>query len=117
MTRYEEAKWFCEKEMIDAAHHIKVMEEEIDKVHKVSMYLIGKYKKDLIEEFKVKVTSKEDFFKTGIFNMVPTDSSDAMYEAHVIMEVFDKIGEEMKKKYPEPWYSYGITNVSKEENK
>ena len=47
--------------MIDAAHHIKVMEEEVDKVHKVSMYLIEKYKNELIEEFKDKVTPKEDF--------------------------------------------------------
>ncbi|MBR7080698.1 MAG: hypothetical protein IKI40_09295 [Treponema sp.] len=117
MTKYEKAKWLCEKEMIDAAHHIKVMEEEIDKVQKVSMYLIGKYKKELIEEFKVKITSKEDFFKTGIFNGVPTDSSEAMYEGYIVMEVFNAIGEEMKKKYPHPWYSYGITNVSKEESK
>ena len=115
MTKYEKAKWLCEKEMIDAAHHIKIMEEETDKVHKVSMYLIGKYKKELIEEFKVKVTSKEDFFKTGIFNGVPTDFSEAMYEGYILMEIFNIIGEEMKKKYPEPWYSYGVaTDTNKE---
>lgn len=115
MTRYEESKWFLEEKMIDAAHHIKTMEEEIDKVQKVSMYLIGKYKKELIEEFKVKVTSKEDFFKTGIFNGIPKDSSEAMYEGYIVMEIFNVIGEEMKKKYPEPWYSYGAaTDTNKE---
>ena len=113
MTKYEKAKWLCEKEMIDAAHHIKVMEEEIDKVQKVSMYLIGKYKKELIEEFKVKITARDDFFKTGIFNGVP--NSEAMYEGYIVMEIFNIIGEEMKEKYPEPWYSYGVATDTNEE--
>ena len=30
MTKYEEAKWFCEKQIIEIASRMKTMEEEVD---------------------------------------------------------------------------------------
>jgi hypothetical protein len=31
MTKYEESKWFCEKEIIEIASRMKTMEEEVSK--------------------------------------------------------------------------------------
>lgn len=117
MTKYEEAKWFCEKEIIEIASRMKTMEEEVDRVYKASMYIIGKYKKELIEEFKVNVPSKDEFFNHEFFEKNTDNFTDSLYDFYVERQVFNAIGEEMKKKYPDPWYSYGITNVSKEESK
>lgn len=115
MTKYEESKWFCENELIEVAHRMRIMEEEMDKVYKASMYLIGKYKKELIDEFKVKVTPKEDFSKCKIFGKSPNGFSDTLYDFYVEGKVFDIISEEMKKKYPDPWYSYGRLDFSEVE--
>ena len=116
MTKYEESKWICEKEMIEVAYRIKNMEEEMDKVYKASMYIIGKYKKELIEEFKIKVTPKEDFFKCSIFEDTPKKFNETIYESYVEREIFDVIGEEMKKKYPNPWYTDGISSTKEKES-
>lgn len=82
--------------------------EEVDRVYKASMYIIGKYKKELIEEFKVNVPSKDEFFNHEFFEKTTDKFSDSLYDFYVERQVFNAIGEEMKKKYPDPWYNYGI---------
>ena len=117
MTRYEEAKWFCEKEIIEIASRMKTMEEEVDRVYKAAMYIIGKYKNELIEEFKVKIPSKDEVFNNESFVKTTDKFTDSLYDFYVEREIFNVIGEEMKKRYPDPWYSYGIANVNNEDSK
>mgnify|MGYP006916038594 CR=1 FL=1 len=115
MTEYENSKWLCEKNLLEAAHNIRNMEEQIDKVYKVSMYIIRKYGDELQKDFKAKIMSKEDFMKQKILgDTLSDDFCKNMYDYYVNQAIFDKIAEEMKKQYPEPWYSYGFCNTSKE---
>lgn len=101
--------------MIEIASRMKTMEEEVDRVYKASMYIIGKYKKELIEEFKVNVPSKDEFFNHEFLGKTTDKFTDSLYDFYVERQVFNVIGEEMKKKYPEPWYSYGAaTDTNKE---
>lgn len=65
--------------------YIGNLEKCYDKVGKVCIYLLRKYEKEFIEQYKYKSNFEE---------------------WHDIMLAFDKISEEMNRKMPEPWYTY-----------
>ena len=66
----------------------KIDEKECDKIYKIVVYLVEKYQEELLKEFNIDKDSKNSFFQ--------------------ICEVFDKIYEEMNKKYPLMWHQYGF---------
>ena len=84
----------------------------------ITLSNIGKYKNELIEEFKVKMPSKNEFFNNEFLGKTTDKFTDSLYDFYVEREIFNVIGEEMKKKYPEPWYSYGVAiDTNKEVSK
>ena len=114
MTEYENSKWMCEKNLLEAAHCIRNMEEHIDKVYKVSMYLIQKYHDELQKEFEADIISEDEYIKQMSFGGVSAkDFGKSLYDYYVEQTVFEKIAENMKKRYPDPWYCYGLSYQNK----
>ena len=78
IKKYEELKEF-----------IKNLEQYNDKFCKVIIYLLRKYKYDLMTEFKDEL----HWYDEEYFNLI---------------EIFEKIAAEMNEEMPELWYIYGF---------
>ena len=70
-----------------AYKELKKYLEQADKMYKVNIYLLRKYKNDLIKEFK---------------------GEDEIYEYIKLMNIFEEIAKVMNEEIPGPWYTYGI---------
>lgn len=70
--------------------YIENLEKCYDKVGKVCIYLLRKYHKEFLEQYK-------------------TESKFEKW--HRIILMFDKILEEINKEMPEPWYTYSFGEV------
>jgi len=119
MTEYEETKYICENSLLEAAHiltdtarNIRKQEIALDKVHKISMYMMSKYRESLIRDLKIDVMSKDKFFKDRsqykLSGVVEEKLDEWAYDNYVFSLIQDAVAEEMNKKYPAPWYSYAL---------
>lgn len=92
---------------VQLAADIERMEESYDKIQKVNIWLMRRYRKDLIEEFSDEKI-KEDY--SEIFNLKNADTK-GLKEALIVSHLFDRIAEEMNKEMPLPWYMYGFGSL------
>lgn len=95
---------------LDLADDLKHMEDQMDDLYKINLYLMRRYKDDLIKELGIKKPEKlpEEFYMLPkIFNNVIYEE-DEMLEFYTILAATNKIREKMKEEMPEPWYCYGF---------
>ena len=64
--------------------YLEQVEKNIDKIYKINIYLMRKYKDNLIKEFG----SENNFIQW--------------------LKIFEDIVKQMNEEMPEPWYTYGI---------
>lgn len=78
----------CDKTAVKAYEKLKdyinILENNNDKIYKINIYLMRKYKDDLIKEFG------------GENNFIQW------------LKIFEDIIKQMNEEMPEPWYTYGI---------
>lgn len=88
---YKEAKALGRifNELIKDNNDKNELNKKYDKIMKVNMFLLEKYREDLFKEFEIK--DENDFVS--------------------IVKMFDKMYEIENKKYPLMWYEYGISKI------
>ena len=103
MTEYEKNKWIITNKVIEIAELIKKQEENADKIAKVNIYLLRKYKDDLLKEFELEVEKEEKFINNYMLNC-----SEELKEELIINKIYEEIAKRMNEEMPEPWYCYGF---------
>lgn len=103
MTEYEKNKMYISNKAIEIAELIKKQEETMDTVQKVNIYLLRKYKDELLKEFEIDVANEEKF----IAEVIKTDN-ESIKQGLIINKIYSKIAEKMNKEMPDPWYCYGF---------
>ena len=81
----------------------------MDRLYKINLYLLRKYKDDLIKEFNIEIP--EGVFNDPWFKLLETTFNqkvDKEDETLIMSLITSKIEEEMKKEMPDPWYCYGF---------
>ncbi len=97
---YRKAKYNLEKKALELASEFHTLENLADGNYKVSMWLMSRFKKELLEEFKDKLDDET----IKIFAHL----GDNINSFIAYTKVYSLILEEMKEKMPEPWYNYGF---------
>ena len=81
----------------------------MDDMYKINLYLMRRYKDDLIKEFNIDMP--EGVLDDPWFKMLETifnQKVDSENETLILSLITNRIREEMKKEMPEPWYCYGF---------
>ena len=95
---------------------IQALESQMDDLYKINLYLLRRYKDDLIKEFNIELPEIPNEWQVLLnvaFNTTtPPPDSDTL----VLPIIMNKIKEQMNKEMPEPWYCYGIGNIPPIEN-
>lgn len=95
--------------VLDWLNDIQTLEKQTDRLYKINLYLLRKYKDDLIKEFNIDIPKgvlEDPWFKLleTTFNQKVTMEDETL----ILSLITSKIEEEMNKEMPEPWYCYGI---------
>ena len=72
-----------------------------------------KYKDDLIEEFKIE--NPEATESCALWAKIFDPNTASLADTLTILDITNKIRDEMKKEMPDPWYSYGIAQLTNKE--
>ena len=89
MTPYQEAKYSLEGKAIEIASQLRSMEEQIDTVQKVNIYLMRKYRDELLAEFGDLAVGYKETCASLFGEKPPKEFEDAL----VIRHLYDKIAE------------------------
>lgn len=103
MTEYEKNKMYIANKAVEIVDLIKKQEETTDTVQKVNIYLLRKYKDELLKEFEIDVAKEEKF----IAEIVKTNN-ESIKQLLIINKIYSIIAEKMNKEMPDPWYCYGF---------
>lgn len=119
-NEYLKAKSMFAGKLNDLLESIHFMEQQIDDIYKINMYLMRRYKDDLIKDLGVKKPTEipeEAKMLASIFKVCPMDE-DSLLDQIMFMQATNKIKEIMHKEMPDPWYCYGFgSNKLNEEEK
>lgn len=116
-TDYIKTKSYFAQQILDLANTLSRVDEQLDDMYKINLYLLRRYKDDLIKEFNIDVPQgvlEDPWFKlleTSFNQKVNLES-----ETLILTLITNQIKEKMKKEMPEPWYCYGIGNISNDQN-
>lgn len=113
MEKYQEARYILEGKAIEMAKVLRGMEEEMDNIHKVNVYLMRRYRDELLEEFKDDINNEKNLFVDLFGDKVDSN----MKEAIAIRFMYQKIASLMKKEMPDPWYMYSCVPAGEENDK
>lgn len=102
MSDIERTKWLLCGKVIDLVADVKRLEENMDRIQKINIFLVRRYYDELAREFGTEDSLSEEILD-GAFK-----SKDDMREQFRYMRVFDAISKKMNEEMPEPWYCYGI---------
>ena len=109
MDNYLASKSQLTNKILDWVKDIQSMEWQMDRLYKINLYLLRKYKDDLIKEFNIEVP--EGVFNDPWFKLLESTFNqkvDKEDETLIMSLITSKIEEEMKKEMPDPWYCYGF---------
>ena len=105
MNEYLLAKSHLCTKLTELFSDIALMEQQADDMYKVALYLIRKYKDDLIKEFDLKPVNIPspwvNVLETTFDKKVDTQNDD-----FTILRIINMIKDKMKEEMPEPWYCY-----------
>lgn len=109
----EKTQSFLLDKVFDLISAIQQLEKQMDDIYKINYYLIRKYQDDLIKEFKIEhpETAESCVLWAKMFDPDTTSLADTLN----ILDITNKIRDEMKKEMPDPWYSYGIAQLTNKE--
>ena len=86
----------------------------MDKIYKVNLYLMRKYKDDLINNYKIKDTTIPEEMKAIMLTIFKQEvDMDQAQELFKFSQIIDMMFEEINKEFPDPWYCYGLGTINK----
>lgn len=109
-NEYLKAKSMFEGKLSDLLESVHFMEQQIDDIYKINMYLMRRYKDDLIKDLGIERPTElpeEAKLLSSIFKICPIDE-DTLLNQIMFMQATNKIKEIMNKEMPDPWYCYGF---------
>lgn len=109
MNEYLVTKSHLTNKVLEWINEIQFLEKQTDRLYKINLYLLRKYKDDLIKEFNIDIPKgvlEDPWFKLleTTFNQKITMKDETL----ILSLITSKIEEEMNKEMPEPWYCYGF---------
>lgn len=107
MTEIEKTHYTIAGKAIEIASDIEKLEKEMDKVQKVNIYLMRKYRNELLKEFPETIGDNE---LQKFAEEMTEISKDRMLEMLKSMSLYEQIAKKMNEEMPEPWYCYGFTS-------
>ena len=111
---YLKAKSMFAEKLGDLLGSMQFMEKQVDDIYKINMYLMRRYKDDLIKDLGIKRPTeikKKKKMLASIFKVCPIDEDSSLLDQIMFMQATNKIKEIMNKEMPDPWYCYGIGNI------
>lgn len=116
-NEYLKAKSMFAEKLGDLLGSIQFMEKQVDDIYKINMYLMRRYKDDLIKDLGIerptetpaRVKTLADIFKIDPLN------EETLIDQMMFAQATNKIKEIMNKEMPDPWYCYGFGNIKLDE--
>lgn len=107
---YLKAKSMFAEKLGDLLGSIQFMEKQVDDLYKINIYLMRKYKDNLIKDLGIERPTEipeEAKMLASVFKVCPIDE-DSLLNQIMFMQATNKIKEIMNKEMPDPWYCYGF---------
>lgn len=108
-TDYINTKSYLAQQALDLANTLSHIDEQMDDMYKINLYLLRRYKDDLIKEFKIDIP--EGVLEDPWFKLLETTFNQKVNlgsETLLLSLIANCIKEKMKKEMPDPWYCYGF---------
>lgn len=118
-TDYLKAKSMFVGKLDDLLGSVQFMEEQVNDIYKINMYLMRKYKDDLIKDLGIErppEIPEEAKLLSSIFKVCPMDE-ETLLDQMIFLQATNKIKEIMNKEMPDPWYCYGFRSNKSTEKK
>ena len=117
MNEYLATKSHLTNKILEWVDDIQLLEKQIDRLYKINLYLLRRYKDDLIKEFNIDIPKRvleDPWFKLleTTFNQKITMEDETL----ILSLITSKIEEEMNKEMPESWYCYGFGSLNSSNN-
>lgn len=109
MNKYLVEKHIFSEQILNLTNSLQSIENQMDDLYKINLYLLRRYKDDLIKEFNIEIPEKvfnDPWFK--LLETVFNQNVDHEDETLIFSLIISKIRETMKKEMPDPWYCYGF---------
>ena len=113
MNEYLATKSHLTNKVLEWINDIQALEKQIDRLYKINLYLLRKYKDDLIKKFNIDIP--EGVLNDPWFKLLETTFNQKITmedETLILSLITSKIEEEMNKEMPEPWYCYGFSSAN-----
>ena len=117
MNEYLATKSHLTNKVLEWINEIQSLEKQTDRLYKINLYLLRKYKDDLIKEFNINIP--EEVLEDPWFKLLETTFNQKITmedETLILSLITSKIEEEMNKEMPEPWYCYGFNALNNSNN-
>ena len=104
---YLNTKSYLEQKALDLANAVSHIDEQLDDMYKINLYLLRRYKDDLLKEFQLENDELPQEW-VDMLSKVFNTTYDPKNESIQLMRITNKIKEKMKEEMPYPWYCYGF---------
>ena len=117
MNEYLISKSHLTNKILEQINDIQALEKQTDRLYKINLYLLRRYKDDLIKEFNINIPKgvlEDPWFKLleTTFNQKITMEDETLILSLITSKIEEKMNEEM----PEPWYCYGFGEMEENNN-
>ena len=117
MNEYLVTKSHLTNKVLDWINEIQALEQQTDRLYKINLYLLHKYKDDLIKEFNIDIpkgTLDDPWFK--LLEATFNQKIDMEDETLILSLITSKIEQKMNEEMPEPWYCYSFGSINNSNN-
>ena len=117
MNEYLATKSHLTNKILEWVKEIQSLEKQTDRLYKINLYLLRKYKDDLIKEFNINIP--EGVLNDPWFKLLETTFNQkitAEDETLILSLITSRIEDIMNKEMPEPWYCYGFNTLNNSNN-
>lgn len=117
MNEYLATKSHLTNKILEWVEEIQSLEKQTDRLYKINLYLLRKYKDDLIKEFNINIP--EGVLNDPWFKLLETTFNQkitAEDETLILSLITSRIEDIMNKEMPEPWYCYGFNTLNNSNN-
>lgn len=108
-TNYINTKSYLAQQALDLANTLSRIDEQLDDMYKINLYLLRRYKDDLIKEFNIDIPEgilEDPWFK--LLEKTFNQKVDFENETLILSLISNCIKDKMKEEMPDPWYCYGF---------
>ena len=108
MNEYTVTKSHLANKALELAQDLARLEEQTDEIYKIGLFLLRRYKDDLMKEFSISRFDLTDETRALAKLMkVDVDNEDTWNDI-IFFQIVNKIKMKMKEEMPDPWYCYGF---------